>query len=393
MGRRFLVFALFLLLMGQFFSAYAASVTVKTDKSQYYQGDAVHISGTAPAGSQVAIQVKDPGGSTIFVDQVTASGGTFSTSFRLKSNAKLGTYTVYASCSAGKATTTFKVVSRPGPPPAPPGPAPTGKEIANRTIAELWGLINGTGRALDMLSQLFDVAGFFDWLDNVSDMYEYAVAMYRGGDYKSAYSKAANAIKELKKLWADLSCTSVKELGKIAKEYMNSGDADLVLIGETIDMLLSFIECPLEKLSTEVINSSLVVFESTANLVKTADRIKELKASLSEYESKVEELESENVELKKQIETLKAQLAECKKKVEGVLEDYSKLKGDYERVKGERDQLAGKVSSLEEEVARLMNEVASAKGMGYMMAAIALIVGFIVGVIVGKVVLGRRSTS
>lgn len=413
MSRRVLVFALFLLLVAQFFAVSAASVTVKTDKSEYYPGDTVKITGTAPAGSQVAIQVKDPGGSTIWVDQVTASGGTFSSTFKLRSNAKTGTYKVYASCSAGSASTTFKVVSRPGPPPPPPGPAPTGKEAAEMTLEELEWLLNATDRLLGVLGNITDVSEFRDEFDDIYDMYNDALISYNSGDYGAAYSKASDALRDLEKLWRKAVCGAASDAMDLARKLKASGDDDLILIGETIEMLLSLLECPTTSVYVPVgepaegsgvfvlaltlkesdVEVALVVYKSIANLKAMADRIKELKSSISDLEAKVAALERERSALKKQVEQVKAQLEEAKREAEKAVEDYKRLLGELEQIKSERDQLAGRVSQLEQEVSRLSGEVGAARGMGYTLAAVALIVGFIVGVVVGRVVMGKKTES
>jgi len=415
MSRRVLVFALFLLLAAQFFAVSAASVTVKTNKSEYYPGDTVKITGTAPAGSQVAIQVKDPSGSTVWVDQVTASGGTFSSTFKLRSNAKTGTYKVYASCSAGSASTTFKVVSRPGPPPPPPGPAPTGKEAAEMTLKDLEWLLNATDRLLDVLGNITDVSEFRDEFDDIYDMYNDALISFNSKDYGAAYSKASNALRDLEKLWRKAVCGAASDAMELARRLKDSGDSDLILIGETIEMLVGLLECQMTSVYVPVdepaegsgvlvlaltlkesdVEVALAVYKSITNLKAMADRIKELKSSISDLEAKVEALERERSELKKQVEQVKAQLEEAKREAEKAVEDYKKLLSELEQVKSERDQLADRVSELEQEVARLSEEAGAARGAGYMYAAVALIVGFIVGVVVGKAVLGgeRKSES
>jgi len=115
---------LFLFFLSLFFVFQVLGATItslSTDKSSYTPGSVVVISGTVtPPGTGVAIQVKSPSGSTVWIDSVTSdSSGSFSSSFTLHSDAELGTYTVYATVSGGTKTTTFTVSTGPPPPPPP----------------------------------------------------------------------------------------------------------------------------------------------------------------------------------------------------------------------------------------------------------------------------------
>jgi len=123
---------LFLFFLSLFFVFQVLGATItslSTDKSSYTPGSVVVISGTVtPPGTAVGIQVKSPSGSTAWIASVTSdsSTGSFSSSFKLASDAELGTYTVYATVSGGNKTTTFTVST--GPPPPPPPPPPTLKK-------------------------------------------------------------------------------------------------------------------------------------------------------------------------------------------------------------------------------------------------------------------------
>jgi 5-hydroxyisourate hydrolase-like protein (transthyretin family) len=123
---------LFLFFLSLFFVFQVLGATItslSTDKSSYTPGSVVVISGTVtPPGTGVAIQVKSPSGSTAWIDSVTSdSSGSFSLSFTLRSDAELGTYTVYATVPPGVTKTTTFTVST-GPPLPPPPPPPTLKK-------------------------------------------------------------------------------------------------------------------------------------------------------------------------------------------------------------------------------------------------------------------------
>ena len=87
----------------------APDVTVTTDKPVYAPDEIVTISGTAGVDALVAIDVKNPTATSIFLDTVTATAGVYLTAFRLPLDAMLGTYTVYVSTTGYTDETTFTV--------------------------------------------------------------------------------------------------------------------------------------------------------------------------------------------------------------------------------------------------------------------------------------------
>jgi len=110
-AERALIFILIFILTVASLKVVPASLTVSTNKPVYTTGNTVVISGTTSPSTSVGIEVKSPSGVTVWIDSVnSSSSGSFSSSFVLRSDAELGTYTVYASTSSEKATCTFSVV-------------------------------------------------------------------------------------------------------------------------------------------------------------------------------------------------------------------------------------------------------------------------------------------
>jgi len=90
--------------------ALAQTITVSTDKASYLPDELVTISGVADANAWVAVDVKNPQATSVFIDSVQASAsGAYSTVFRLLVNAVEGTYTVYVSAPGATDSTTFTV--------------------------------------------------------------------------------------------------------------------------------------------------------------------------------------------------------------------------------------------------------------------------------------------
>jgi len=122
---RALIFILIFILTVASLKVVPASLTVSTNKPSYTPGSVVVISGTTSPGTAVGIEVDSPSGVVVWITIVTSdSSGSFSSSFTLHSDAELGTYTVSASTSSGKATCTFSVQAPPPSPPPPPPPPP-----------------------------------------------------------------------------------------------------------------------------------------------------------------------------------------------------------------------------------------------------------------------------
>ncbi|MDL1957747.1 MAG: hypothetical protein LWW95_11985 [Candidatus Desulfofervidus auxilii] len=98
-------------------------VTVETDKIKYHRYEVVYITvtitenGNPVKGVVVGIQVDDPDGNPIYVEQgTTDDNGKVSFHFTVGDPccpAKYGWYNVTASTPGGKATTKFQVVPRP----------------------------------------------------------------------------------------------------------------------------------------------------------------------------------------------------------------------------------------------------------------------------------------
>ena len=93
-------------------------ITVETNFGVFQQGQAVMITGNAEEKS-IAIQVKDPTGTSILIRTLEAdSGGDFNLEFRIPQTAVLGDYQVVASVVVDDVpvinTTTFEVVEKDG---------------------------------------------------------------------------------------------------------------------------------------------------------------------------------------------------------------------------------------------------------------------------------------
>ena len=85
-------------------------LSVSTDKPAYRRGELVTIIVTGAPGVTVGVECRDPDGNIEFVKQLTiGADGRATTKFRLKSDAKLGKWTVYAAGGGETASTTFRV--------------------------------------------------------------------------------------------------------------------------------------------------------------------------------------------------------------------------------------------------------------------------------------------
>ena len=104
-----------------------AAPTATTDKSLYYVGETITISGTGgTANGIVLVQVSTGGGVVWVVQDTFTSGGAYTASFKISSNMNVGAYTVIVKDDTAKttATTSFEVITS-TPPPTPTNAAPT----------------------------------------------------------------------------------------------------------------------------------------------------------------------------------------------------------------------------------------------------------------------------
>ena len=87
--------------------------SVSTDKSTYFLGQTVQVSGTGDENKDVTILVKSSAGDYVFVGQVESStSGSFSWSF-VTGNLNLGTYTITANQGPVPAEITISIVDNP----------------------------------------------------------------------------------------------------------------------------------------------------------------------------------------------------------------------------------------------------------------------------------------
>jgi hypothetical protein len=116
----------FLVLIVAALSLGSAIAAVSTDKSDYVPGDTVAITGDGMnAGDTVSVDVTDPDGVAVQHHEVLAQAdGTFSDSYAMPADGKLGVYTVTAADQSGNVFgTTFD--PRPPTPTEPPTSTPT----------------------------------------------------------------------------------------------------------------------------------------------------------------------------------------------------------------------------------------------------------------------------
>jgi len=117
MARRFaLTSVLVLLLVVAVAPAAAQALTVKTDKATYIPGETVIVSGFAPAGQYVSIDIVNPDGKIVDTKMVLAGAdGSYVATFKLPSTIpygdwKPGRYTVRAYVGSLVATTSFDLI-------------------------------------------------------------------------------------------------------------------------------------------------------------------------------------------------------------------------------------------------------------------------------------------
>ena len=94
-----------------------SGLVVGTNFDSFQQGETVMITGNTGENNSVAVQVKDPTGSSILIRSVTAdSSGNFELQFKISQKAMLGTYKIITNTVIGELPViqivTFEVVER-----------------------------------------------------------------------------------------------------------------------------------------------------------------------------------------------------------------------------------------------------------------------------------------
>ena len=361
----------------------AAGVSVSTDKSVYTPGSVVTIRGTAPAGQSCAIQVKDPVGATVWVDQKTAgSDGSFTSSFRLKRDARTGTYSVYVSCAAGRASATFRVVRPSAPAPAPaPAPGIDYCALARDYVNSSRRIAGFVSELISLLEGRVDVSGWKSSLSSLQGEVKQAESLIAQGKCWDAYNKARDANKRLVGLWNGVKGGGLDFYGRAAKEYGASGDETLRRLGEMLGFLARL--GGTYELGYE---DTLTLFRVMGSVSENAEKIKELRGEIESLKSRIAELEKKKSELE-------AKLGEASPKIKELEEEINRLKGELSAKEQELAEYEGRVKKLQsaveeanknaeawrselESVRRALEEERAA---GTRNAVVALIVGLVVG--------------
>ena len=325
-------------------------ITVSTDKDTYHPGDRVVVRGTAQPGSLVAIQVTDPQGLTVWVDQQKASSdGKFTSSFRLKSDARLGTYTVYASASEGKATASFKVVEK-----APKPSEPAYKKEAAAALSAARRDLNLISELILNLTRVVDSPNASKLLDKAFTMLEKAEDEFSAGNYEDAMKKARQADRFAAEAWD----TAVNDFtAEVRGSAERLGRIDDWMIARLINLsLASLEEAPLDAPSSRAVETLLLAYD----LVRIAGEIEDLRYSVGELSSRVGELEERVKELEANLSAVLDERNELEKRVEEIKSENTKLRlrvqeleGEVQNYVKERDKALEEKRKLEERVVEL----------------------------------------
>ena len=389
--KRGLVFSFIFILIFASLGVVLASITVSTDKSSYTPGSVVVISGTTSPNTPVGIQVKTPSGSTVWIDSVTSdSSGRFSSSFTLRSDAELGTYTVYASTSSGTATCTFTVTSPPSPPPPPPPPPPpvNYEPLARSQIMsdkEALASLNSTIRTLQtLLTQLNQTLStdYLKQLSQIAQQIQAAENLYSQGQYEQAYNTATAASNALSKLATSLAQETISILGTTANTlYARTTDP-------TVRDLLQAVISTLSSLSpydTQVFERLFFITRTLAVVAKTLN-IPALQSSLSSLSTQLQNLQSRLTSLNQTKAQLEQQVATLQQQNQNLQQQVSSLQTQVNSLQSQISQLQQQVSTLQTENANLKAQLEQAMPTttATVVAILALIAGLAIGVILSR---------
>lgn len=368
--------------------AYAAPLSVSTDKSTYSPGETVVIKIKGKPNTVYGVQVMGPGNIPIFVGEAnTDSNGEAKLSVGLRSDHPTGTYTVYVAGGGESATTTFTVAAAAAPAPAPVTVAPgaaaaSALSTAKFRLAQLSKAISSLNASLAPLGLEGVLANASSALAALSAKLSEAEAKYSAGDYDAAYRLASEVSSECVKLLGQIFSAAVQALrGLIAKVSAASNDS-LVL------SLLSLANKSLDEVSPTYVDSSLASIDLACKLVMAASRlagVADLEAKLGQLASQLSATVRELERLRSEADALRARASELEKERSSLSQRVSELssalnaaQSRVDSLTAENQQLRGQVSQLEQRVADLERQVSTAYALAAALAAAGLAIGYFV---------------
>ena len=374
-----------LILVAALLPAYAAPLSVSTDKGTYAPGETVTITIQGKPNTVYGVQVTGPGGQLIAVKQITAgSDGKATLLITLASDSPTGTYTIYVSGGGETASTTFTVaVAAPAPSPAPVSPADAASSalsLAKFRLERLSKAVSSLNASLAPLGLEGVLANATSALAALSAKLSEAEAKFNAGDYDAAHKLASEVASECDKLLRQVFDAAVQALrGEIARVSAATNDS-LAL------SLLSLAEKSLSEVSPTYVDPSLAAIDLACKLIMAAGRlagVADIEARVGQLASQLEATVKELERLRSEAEALRARAGELERERSSLLQRVGELEGSLsaaqskvDSLTAENQQLRGQVSQLEQRVADLERQVSTAYALAAILAAAGAAAGY-----------------
>jgi len=403
----------------QISTVFSDVTSLRTDKSEYLRGEVVTISGTAAAGEYVGIQVKDPNGVTVWIDSPKAgSDGSFTSSFRLKTDAAYGTYTVYATPPTPPRTITFKVVPPPPPPPPPPGKKSSSLNIAaDKTLVTLGENVTITGsltpainvtislsvtcpNGTEVLTSVLASAGVFTYVFKPDSAGTWSVRASWSGNAEY-YGCSSNTV--------TLVVRGPVSIQIIAAPLVTGVGSDIVIYVSTSPALAD------RYLTVSYITNNTTIWKTLGTFKASSLGIIACLFTPSEvgkYTFKVEwagdptfmpasatssevlvlkELKPEDIiNALNQLKVLQELLKEKEAELSGLQDNVSRLQQQITGLQSNLSDAQSRISELESELEKAQSMLAEAESRVWFTSLLGVIIGLIIGLLLGFLIFRRR---
>lgn len=366
-------------------SLLASPLTVKTGKSSYAPGSEVKVIINGKPNTWYGVEVRDPKGAPVCVTQVrTDSGGKATVTFKLSSNCRTGTYTVYVAGGGESATVKFSVKTGAA---APPGGA-AGVSPRSAALGMLSRANSRFRTANETLSTLLDalallrlqerLANLSELLGEIKGLLDEARAEVDKENYDKARQLASSAYSMAEELLREALEVARSALQEVIGVLRNTtSDEDVLSLLDMAEERLGEVTAarPEESVDAVLASSRIIVAAlRLSNATGMEERVAELSRSLNETRSELEAARSMIGELEGRVEELESQLLSMQQQLNATLGELEAAKSRIGELEDENEQLRTRNAELEQRVAELEAALAARTTMlvAAVIAAVAL---------------------
>ena len=340
---------------------------------------------TGKPNTWYGVEVRDPKGAIIYVRQVrTGSNGVVTVSFKLSSNCRTGTYTVYVAGGGESVTVKFSVKTGAAPPPGGGGaagvsPRTAAQVMLNRALNRFMNVNETFSALLDALSLLRleeRLANLSERLSSIEGLLDEARAEMEVGNYDRARELASSAYSMAEDLLREALEVARSALQEVIWTLGNAtSDEDVLSLLDMAEERLSEVSAARPEESVDaVLESSRIIVAALrlSNVSSVEERAAELSRELNETRSELEAARQMVEELQGRVEELETRVLSLQQQLNATLGELEEANSRVGELESENEELKARAAELEQRVAEL--EAALAARTSMLIAALVVIV-------------------